>query len=336
MGVSRAVRTGLGLIVALAAVEGLVRVAAPVMPEPTTWPSIESDVKQEQIAALSGPVDLVLVGSSVTEAAVDPALLEETLGLETVYNAALPWSSPLVNEIWYGEVVAPRITPETLLIGLSPWPPDEGEGPLGVGIRRALDKGEGGLASWLKVFEKAGAIADWDRLTERRAAKDRGPWTDRGHQTTYYRGAPEGAGEVEWAFGSEMSPDQRDGLERLIGTATRDGTAVVLVVEPAAHPGRAGHRLAQEYVSRLAEHADRWGVELWDTYSMGWDPSLFADRAHFNREGTTAYTKMLAELLAAQRDAGLPRPRPHRSGRALLRSGGDPDDQVWPCCRVQT
>jgi hypothetical protein len=41
----------------------------------------------------------------------------------------------------------------------------------------------------------------------------------------------------------------------------------------------------------------KWGIQLWDAYSIDWDESFFADEVHFNRSGTKAFTAYLAGLV---------------------------------------
>jgi hypothetical protein len=270
------------------------------MPDPSSWPSVETDLKSQQMADLEAAPTLVLLGSSVTEAAVDPAMLEEITGLSLPYNSALPFSSPLSTEIWLNQVVLPTVAPELIVFGVPIWPSHgESEGALGRGIERAASPPTVvDVLGWSALVGKRGVLADWDRLIQRESLKSSGFWTELGHQTGYY---DQSDGSLEGRFPPfgepAMSPEQTDALERMILSSQQRGTNVVLLLEPGRFPDGAAEVDTVAYISWLEDRASEWGIEFWDTYSIEWEAAFFADEAHFNRRGTEAFTHYLAGLL---------------------------------------
>lgn len=102
--------------------EGTVRVLAGPLNEPQVWRDKETAAKAAQIAAVgeAGGADIVLLGSSMTNAAVDPVALARSLGTpRPVYNAALNGASVRSMATWLEEVVIPELQPRLVVVGLS-------------------------------------------------------------------------------------------------------------------------------------------------------------------------------------------------------------------------
>ena len=276
------------------------RLFGPLMPEPSLWPSVETDLKNEQLTQLETKPTLLFLGSSATEAAVDPAMLESLTDVILPYNSALPFSSPLSNEVWLETVVFPTVAPDLLVIGVPVWPAHGSDpGALGQGIRRAATEPvsvEG--SGWSALLGKKGVMADWNRLTQRERLKASGLWTDLGHQTGYYDQSAGGRGGSFPPYGEpRMSQEQADALERIIVASREREAEVILLLEPARFPGEVSSSDVLAYITWLEQRALDWDVTLWDSYSIEWDASLFADDVHFNRAGTEEFTRYLADLL---------------------------------------
>ena len=94
-----------------------------------------------------------------------------------------------------------------------------------------------------------------------------------------------------------MSSDNEAAMKRSVDTLSRAGRAVVLMIEPGQYPGEVSESETREYLHSIKDLGRDLGVSVWDTYSVGWKPEYFVDEAHFNREGTVAFTSYLAELL---------------------------------------
>jgi hypothetical protein len=126
----RTSRAGGGLVVlvlllSLAAAELGVRTIEPDLPAPASWGNPFADLKAEQLteraAPGSGPTDVVLVGSSVVNAGLDPTRFAAAAGDPdlAVYNAALPSFPAEQWPSWIVEVVQPTLRPSVVVIGVS-------------------------------------------------------------------------------------------------------------------------------------------------------------------------------------------------------------------------
>ena len=297
---SPVIRLWAGLTVALVGAELMIRLIGPMMPESSSWPTVETDLKSHQLAQMEAGSALVLLGSSVTEAAVDPALLEVLTGLYSPYNSAVPFSSPLSNEIWLEQVLLPAVQPDLLVIGLPAWPPHhDAVRLLEKGIERAVTvPALVNVLEWSALVGKRGVLADWDRFGQRVRLKMSGLWTDLGHQTGYYN---QSGGSVAGSFpvfgAPAMIPEQAAAMQRVIVSSRESGVDVVLLLEPVRFPGDATETEITAYIEWLEDMSNEWGVQLWDTYSIEWDESYFADEVHLNKAGTEAFTAYLAGLL---------------------------------------
>jgi hypothetical protein len=126
----RASRTGGGLVVlvlvlVLTVAELGVRTIEPDLPAPASWGNPFADLKTEQLTERAapgrGPTEVVLVGSSVVNAGLDPTRLASAAGEPdlAVYNAALPSFPPEQWPSWIVEVVQPTLGPSVVVLGVS-------------------------------------------------------------------------------------------------------------------------------------------------------------------------------------------------------------------------
>ena len=289
----------LGLFLALLAGEGIIGLIEPFFPPVSRWPSIETDLKSRQLSELGDSISLVFLGSSSTEAAVDSALLSELTGYQVPYNAAVPFSSPISHEPWLSDVIFRESTPALVLIGLPIWPQRGARYlPLAKGIASAAKPIEEGILHWSALAANRGVFADLDRLRFRVLARESGLWTDLGHQTVYYDRSPGTIEGILPEYGRPVMGDsQVEALRRIVTHVRTLGSDVVLFIEPGRYAGDVAESTIAEYISWLKQLSESLNVILWDTYSVDWDKALFTDEAHFNRDGTVAYTRYMAELL---------------------------------------
>jgi hypothetical protein len=247
-------------------------------------------LKHHQLASDSDH-EIVFLGSSVTEAAVDPELLSRD-----AYNAALPFSSPISNLVWYRTHFVPG-EGDVVVMGVPIWPSTStrSNDALALGLASA-QAAEEGVASAL--VENRGFLSDWYQRSLERSAMDSGLWTDRGHQTTYYARRDESIAARFDPYGQpRMSTDSEQAVLALAQDVEEAGATFVLMVEPGRFPGQVAEHDVEGYLDYLQRLASESGVLFWDTYSVGWDDSLYADEAHFNHKGTLAFTKYMDELL---------------------------------------
>lgn len=114
-----------GAAVAILAIEGASRLAiaqgdAPVL----RWHDFSSQLKAAQMADLQTDggrgADWVIVGTSMAQQDLVPEFLATQLGDVSVYNAGLNGGVPVVIEPWLASQVVPRLSPSTVVWGLSP------------------------------------------------------------------------------------------------------------------------------------------------------------------------------------------------------------------------
>lgn len=95
------------------------------LPRQVAGDTVEIELKYEQLRALGrrgdGAVDLVVLGNSTLDAAVDPTLLGETSRrFDAPYNAAL-LGAPLGSiRRWASDFVLAETAPDTVVLGLTP------------------------------------------------------------------------------------------------------------------------------------------------------------------------------------------------------------------------
>jgi hypothetical protein len=290
-----------GVVCALFIGELAVRLLEPEMPVRSEWPTAETDIKQKQVSALAEDIDLVLIGSSQTEAAVDPALLISLGAVDSAYNAALPFSSPISDRIWLQDIVLDTVSPSIVIVGIPAWPVHTTEtgDPLRAGLSRAISTGSSTWIGTSVALERnKGVLADWDERRSRQNLTESALWTELGHLTGYYQRHGETLGGRFPPYGEpRMSPDNLAALGETLMLLEAEGITGVLMLEPGHYPADVPETDIATFIDSIRVLAREHDVPLWDTYSVDWDASYFADEAHFNREGTRAFTSLLAEYL---------------------------------------
>ena len=293
-------------LLALMVSEGVVRAASESLPDPAPWPSNETEIKSQQME-LGRQYSIVFIGTSVTDAAVDPEFLTERLGRE-VYNAATPFASQASLLYWAERFVVPNTHPDLLVVGFPAWSAefavDSDGGSLLSGLQ-GVNEFRHPANPWLQLAHRS-ALVHWrtelksiaDLLAPGNRLEETGTWTSRGHQTGYYqRRMDPDALEVRTAS-TGLDPDFGP-LVRLAEVTRSQGIAMVLMPEPTSCDprGMCLHRddvevLLDAYHS-LAADLDLSVLDL----QVSWPIEWYADGAHFNRDGTVAYSMMVAEAL---------------------------------------
>jgi hypothetical protein len=291
---SRILAVVIGIVLTLGAVEGLMRILDDRLPTGSTWPSIESEAKFEGLNQLS-EADVVFLGSSITEAAVDPVALTEWSQVDSAFNSGIPFSTPFSNEWWLNEVVLHQVKPEVVVIGLTAW--SGGLGPerdplLGEYEKAMTTQGEPRLA----LLGHAGLLSEWDSRSAYSRAQ--AMLTDLGHQTGYYGRSIEDATPLELPLGPpEMPRAEAEAVGRMIDRLRLEGIQPVVMIEPGRHPGDNGGIDYDRYIDSVMSHEAEWGMPVLDTFHMEWERSWFADLAHFNRRGTEEFTYFIARTI---------------------------------------
>lgn len=94
------------------------------LPRETAGDTVEIELKYEQLRALreaGEPVDLLVLGNSTLDAAVDPVLLGQASSrFDAPYNAALLGAPLPAIRRWTTEFVLAECKPDTVVVGLTP------------------------------------------------------------------------------------------------------------------------------------------------------------------------------------------------------------------------
>lgn len=297
----------LGMTLALVAAEVGVRFVANVLPDPRAWPTPETEIKISQIDRLQetrADLDVVFVGSSVLESGIDPALLEGLSGISS-YNAALPFSSPLSNDLWLRDYVLPRLHPDAVVIGLGVWPTLStiADDMLANGLTAIDAAGDDEPA--IELVRRRRQLRNWSDTVQSVRRIRSGAITELGHQTVYYSMSRAEGDDPEFS-GSRAVNMSDDNYDALVGTIEHlQALAIepIILIEPIGcppirescpsfdletHPGR---RLAAEY-----------GLQLIDAASRNWPDEMYADSAHLNRVGVELFTRLVSTELAQTTD----------------------------------
>ena len=290
-----------GAILAIASAELTLRAVEEHLPVLSDWPTVETEVKSAQFARLEENPELLIVGSSMVESAVDPHALVSMGAASSAYNSAFPFSTPAAMDIWLRDYLRPWDGLEVVVIGLPAWPPpaDLASDPLATGLIEAF--GADLVADPFEdvaLWRLRGLLADLGEATRRERTVAAGLWTELGHQTVYYgRSAGSLVGRFPPYGEPEMSEVQERGLRRIVATARQAGATPVVLLEAGRFPGVVDDRTVAAYLDTLYELTADLDVPLWDAYSLDWDESLYADEVHFNEEGARAFTAYLGALL---------------------------------------
>jgi len=111
------------VIAVLAGSELAVRAVSSKLEQPLVWVNREAQNKVAAMDALrrsAGGASVAFVGSSMTQAAVEPSLMTRLIGSKRpAFNAALDGIDMRALEFWTLNVVVPRLKPRAVVIGLS-------------------------------------------------------------------------------------------------------------------------------------------------------------------------------------------------------------------------
>ena len=289
-----------GIMAVLLVAELGVRLVGHDLPATSGWPSVSTEVKAQQLSDMASTPAFLIIGSSVTEAGIDPALLEAAGTAATAYNSAFPFFSPAAAEVWLARFVPSWDGVEFLVIGLPAWPPPEIDDDRMAAVLAEVPPQDATPISAL--WELRGVVPNLDEVLLRELTIEAGHWTDTGHQQFYYEisGGTFG-GDVE-PFGEPlMNEAQAEALSRIVRRARDAGTEILIVIEPGDFPGEPSQQGIDEYRAWLADFAAELDVALWDAQALEWEPGDFADRTHPNRSGTQKFTRRLGEALDAIR-----------------------------------
>ncbi len=293
--------TLLGAALAIASAEFAIRQAEPHLPALSEWPTVETEVKSSQYANLDPRPTLLIVGSSMTESAIDPQRLVAMGAAPAAYNSAFPFFSPAATDLWLRDFLKPWDDLELIIIGLPVWPPPDeiSSDPLVKGLLEVIGpKVITNPLDEIALWRLRGILVDLDEAARRERTVAHGLWTELGHQTVYYGGAGRTVAGNYPPYGTpKMSAVQERALRRLIATVQQAGITPVVLLEPGRYPDPVDDQTVAAYTDWLRALTDELEVEFWDSHTIDWDESFYADETHFNRAGTIAFSQYIGERI---------------------------------------
>lgn len=285
-----------GVLIALALGEIAIRLVGAELPPVSTWPTAEAEMKYHDIVLEGRDPDLVIVGSSFMEAAIDP---ERLTSIAEGYNLAMPFTSVETMDWWLREVVFPRTEPTTIVIGVRTWRAvEETDAHLVSAFTSASNEWSRSAESWSRLWAARGALGDLDRSLARRNLTSLGLWTDFGHQTGHYeRAVP--VSQWKKLLPARWDPTSRERWRQLLETATSQVPNVVIVIEPVAASIAPRAADIERFSRDLREIADDQHVMILEPKPEFWGDEMYADGFHFNRVGVLKFTQFMDHALSA-------------------------------------
>lgn len=287
--------TAIVCLCVLAAAEIGVRVAEPTLPDLRGWPTAESELKYHQMSEDRRGVDVVFVGTSSMEAAIDPERFEAASGL-AAYNAALPFSRPPSTALWVDEAVIPLLRPSTLVMGVLPETLTDERDILVGPLKGALNPDQpSSFWQHSALLRRRRQLNALDETVARMGLLASGFWTDAGHQMGYY----------DDQINSVHTPNRELRLSRarleefvqIVRRAQAMDVQVIVLFEPVLCLDELRGRCQSDEEIRNAVDSQMADLGVTVLRVPGMDPSLFAEPSHLNRAGTTLFTDSAAAAI---------------------------------------
>lgn len=285
---------GLGVLIVLVAAELTVRLSADWLPGTSDWPTPEAELKYHQLTQGGLDPDVVFLGSSFVEAAIDPGQFTSSLD---GYNLGMPFTNMETMGSWLETVVFPETDPAVVVIGREVWrdpnPPDV---DFVSAMQVALARDQTRQTAWLQMWARRGMLTNYDRSLARDRLASSGLWTNRGHQTAYYDVSTP---SEDWAKFSTATFTTGEAalLRELIDAAASDSSIVVILVEPVASGTGVNRSSVQGFVTELRAFTEGLGAVVWEPPAKFWRNDQFVDGVHFDREATSSFTAYVDEML---------------------------------------
>ena len=313
-------KTALIALAVLVIAELVARFLAGGLPNPA-WNFVQTDLKVEEMEALAAAgrsADVLLIGNSSVAAGFISDELEDLLGVDTVYNAALDGSSMRQMEDWALNVAVPLTNPGTVVIGLTSRDMNDdsisnaevfdkyfesagrarflGEEELGQKVQEAL----GGVSALVRISpflrDPASLISQYDRSGAHDGTFQL-PSDDYNLRTLDVTRTRERALNDFTIGGIETRA-----LRRLTDALKAQGIEVVIVEMPFVAEDylplhQNGSADYEAFHDALMAFADGHSVPYIDLTDYPWTRSEFYDFLHLNSSGIALINSMLAEQL---------------------------------------
>ena len=298
------------------------------LPPATGWPGYEYAVHEEQLAALGGDPDLLVIGDSSAAVAIRPDELVEDGVASSGYNYWLGGAPMRSLELHASEVLLPRTTPRTVVVAVTMRNFNEApsqESHLAAlrassafrrvtGRRSWLDHLDDRLQAGSAVFRHREILRDPLGLVRAlrspglpdRLASD-GHISDRGGDRLADEAAGHRRAEREALADFAVSPREVGALDDLLTELRRRGTQVVVVSLPVAAAfvelADGGTQDYLRFMSAVRATGRANGVEVLDTMEQPWPDELFGDVNHLNDRGAARLRPILADAIQRRSEA---------------------------------
>jgi hypothetical protein len=317
----------IGCIVVLLLVAELGVRALGELPPNRTWPDIESQFKADHASAVAAAGErerLVFAGSSVSDAAFDPAVVQEAAGLDGgTFNYAVEGSLASTTRDFLDVAVIDQVDPEVVVLGVFP-------GDIGASPTNAASLGDQ-LARSRGFRLASGRPTLQDRIDDEASRRSalvahrevlRNPWRLaqwlRNPTTPGFLDADTGAllRHREAALDRSVRPVRGDdalapvrpqvaAIEQLAADLAERGTRLVVVELPVrtTAPGAPDPR-ARDVTHRAMVDVEEAGcAERLDLRDLAQDDRYWSDAAHVNGAGTDLVSQAVGDWLAEHPDA---------------------------------
>lgn len=283
-----------GTVLVLTLGELSLRLAGDAIPLSSAWPTPESELKHRHLVLEGRHPDVVFLGSSFVEAAVDPEQMES--GLEA-YNLAMPFSSTATIGWWLREVVFEVSEPQVVVVGMPVWTDPDAVEPGVVDALATAASHSQSHREGLRLWQALGAFGQMDQSLARERLIGAGVLTDFGYQTAYANATVQRSSWERRRAGA-LTGGAKDELGSLLQAARHGARHVVMMVEPLASSIAPDSKDLDMFVADLRDVARESGATFWEPPRIFWQDDNYVDGVHFDARGASKFTQFVdGELL---------------------------------------
>lgn len=295
----------------------------PHLPPVSGWPGYEYAQHEDQLAALGGDVDVLVLGDSSGGVAIRPDELVEDGVARNGYNYWLGGAPMRSVALLASEVVLERARPETVIVGVTMRNFNDAAGQashLAALQASSAFREETGRLSWVDaaddwlqarsaIFRHRDILRDpLDLLRQLRSptVPDRlgaeGHVTDRGGDRLEEEPADHLQQEREAMADYAVFPEDVAALDELLGELQQRGSTVLVVSLPVTSAfidlAQGGTEDYDRFVSAVSAAAGSNGAHVLDTMVQAWPDELFGDVNHLNDSGAARLRPIVADAIA--------------------------------------
>lgn len=310
------------------------------LPVDRTWPDVEAQVKADHAATVArrgGREQVVFAGSSIADAAFDPAVVVDGRDGVSSYNYAQEGSAAATAADFLRAAVLAQVRPEVVVLGLTPNELNDGgtrqreleelqRGSRGyrvaAGVPTVADRIDTAFTSRSDLLAHRQVIRNPYRLLRERGTTTTTPWNDpdtgallRHRDEAYAAPVPtdaQGRARRDAVWGNfAVGGHQLAAVRDLAGEVHDRGAALVVVELPVFLPGFLatvpdGADLLEQTHEALVDLDEEGCVERLDLRASLQSARFWSDPVHVNGVGTDAIARAVGAWLA-EREADPPR-----------------------------